>query len=296
MDLTTAFGRERPRLVRLATRVLHDHAEAEDVVQDAWLRTARSSAVVGDVPAWLTTVTTRLCLDRLRARPPLSRTDGWGPPDGAPTRAGDQTGSRDPAEDVELAEAVADALQVVLDLLTPEERVAFVLHDSFGFDFAAIGAVLDRSPVAARTLASRARGRVARLRAGAGEAPAGPRGRSDRAVVDAFLAAARGGELARLVELLAPDAVVVGDAAAVALGTPARISGAHRVSAIFDGAARAALPTTLDGRAGAAWFHRGAARVVFDFTVAAGLVERIEFRADADVLTRVRRRRSDDAP
>ena len=141
-----------------------------------------------------------------------------------------------------LADTVGVALQVVLDRLTPAERVAFVLHDSFGFDFATIAAMLDTTPAAARKLASRARAKVAQ--------PAPEDALADWEVVDAFLAAARGGDLDRLLDLLAPDVVVTGDAAAVAMGTPERIAGRQDVAAFFDGAAKAA----------AAGLRRGPAR------------------------------------
>ena len=150
MAQTAAFEAERPRLVRLAGRVLGDDAEAEDIVQQAWLRLQGTDQEIENLPGWLTTVTTRLCLDRLRARVPVPVEDDL---DTADTAAGDG----DPADAVALADTVGVALQVVLDRLTPAERVAFVLHDSFGFDFATIAAVLDTTPAAARKLASRSR-------------------------------------------------------------------------------------------------------------------------------------------
>lgn len=272
MDPTAVYERERPRLLRLAGRVLGDPAEAEDVVQVAWIRLNGTRADIENLPGWLTTVTTRLCLDRLRARTP-EPVEEIEPTDHA----------ADPADEVALAETVGVALQVVLDRLTPGERVAFVLHDSFAVDFATIASILDTTPVAARKLASRARTRVAQ--------PDAEEHRADRAVVDAFLAAARGGDFARLVELLDPDAVTVADAAATALGTPALVEGGRRVAEMFDGAAKAALPVWVGDRPGAAWVHRGEVRVAFDFTIVDGLVRRIDFRADPDVLARVTRRR-----
>ncbi|GAB3660708.1 sigma-70 family RNA polymerase sigma factor [Nocardioides korecus] len=268
-----AFEAERPRLVGLAARVLGDHAEAEDVVQQAWLRLHGTDAVVENLPAWLTTVTTRLCLDRLRARTPVpvAQVDpgGHGP---------------DPADDVVLADTVGLALHVVLDRLGPRERVAFVLHDSFGFAFPTIAELLDTTPAAARKLASRARAKVAQ--------PASEDRLADWEVVDAFMAAARDGDLRRLLELLAPDAVVGADAAALAAGTPGSLEGRDAVAAFFDGSARAALPVLVEGRPGSAWFHRGEARVVFDFTVTDGVVHAITFRADPTLLPHVVRRRA----
>ena len=272
MTPTAAFEAERPRLVRLAGRVLGDDAEAEDIVQQAWLRLQGTDQEIDNLPGWLTTVTTRLCLDRLRAKVPVPSEDEVE----VETRAGD------PAEQLALADTVGAALQVVLDRLTPAERVAFVLHDTFAFDFPTIATLLDTTPVAARKLASRARAKVAQ--------PASEDALADWAVVDAFLAAARGGDLARLLELLAPDAVVVGDAAAVAAGTPERIAGREAVAAFFDGAATTAAPVFVEDRPGAGWLDRGSVRVAFDFTVVDGQVARIAFRAEPAVLAGVRRR------
>jgi len=277
--LADAFEGERPRLVRVASRMLGDPVEAEDVVQTAWLR-LQGSETRDDIeclPAWLTTVTTRLCLDRLRQRVP----DPVDPDDGVSEVDESAT---DPADEVALADTVGIALQVVLDRLTPTERVAFVLHDSFGMDFPTIGEILGRTPAAARKLASRARGKVAQ--------PSLPDRSTDWVVVDAFLAAARGGDLGRLLELLAPDAVCAGDAAAIAQGTPELVEGRDAVAAMFDGAARSALPVLVGTRTGAAWYLKGEPKVVFDFTVVDGRVTRIDFRADPDVVASVTRRRA----
>ena len=283
MDRTEIFEAERPRLLGIATRVLGDHAEAEDVVQQAWLRldraVTRDGTDIENLPAWLTTVTTRLCLDRLRARTPVPVEDPhledavhepWSEP------------VTDPADDVALADTVGIALQAVIDRLSPRERVAFVLHDSFGSDFATIGAVLDTSPVAARKLASRARAKVAQ--------PAAEDSLADWEVVDAFMAAARGGDFERLLQLLAPDAVVGADEAAVLAGTPASIEGRDEVAAFFNGSAQAAMAVFVGDRPASAWFHRGAAAVVFDFEVADGRVRSITFRAEPAVLEQVVRR------
>ena len=272
MDQTESFEQERPRLRALAGRILGDHAEAEDVVQQAWLRLHGTETAVDNLPAWLTTVTTRLCLDRLKARTPV------------PTEEVEpQESSPDPVDDVVLADTVGIALQVVLDRLSPQERVAFVLHDTFGFEFPTIATLLDTTPVAARKLASRARAKVAQ--------PASEDQLADWEVVDAFLEAAREGQFARLVELLAPDAVISADEAAVLAGTPRRIEGRQEVATFFDGAARTAFPAYVEDRPGAAWIHRGEARVAFDFTVVDGLVHGITFRAEPDVLAGVVRRR-----
>ena len=248
VDQTDRFEAERPRLVRLAGRVLGDHAEAEDVVQQAWLRLHRTDVEIVDLPAWLTTVTTRLCLDRLRSRTPVPVGDI------EPERT-----VEDPADDVALAATVGVALHVVLDRLSPRERVAFVLHDSFGFDFPTIAAVLDATPATARKLASRARAKITQPR---------PEDRlADWEVVDAFMAAAKNGDFDRLLRLLAPDAAVTADDAAILVGTPRQITGRDDVAAFFNGSAQSALPVFVADRPGSAWFHLGAAKVVFDFTV-----------------------------
>jgi RNA polymerase sigma factor (sigma-70 family) len=275
VDQTAAFQAERPRLVRLAARILSDDAEAEDVVQQAWLRLHGADQDVANLPAWLTTVTTRLCLDRLRAKVPVPEEE---------VEVAERIG--DPADEIVLADTVGVALQAVLDRLAPGERVAFVLHDSFGFDFSTIAAMLDTTPVAARKLASRARAKVVQ--------PTPEDALADWEVVDAFLAAARGGDFTRLLGLLAPDVVVTGDPAAVVMGTPERITGQQEVAALFNGAAKAALPVFVEDRPGAAWVHRGEARVVFDFTVVDGVVRRIEFRAEPGVLAEVRSRKGEE--
>lgn len=271
VDQTDMFEAERPRLVGIASRVLGDHAEAQDVVQQAWLRLHATDAEIDSLPAWLTTVTTRLCLDRLRSRTPIPVDD---------VEPGETL--NDPADDVALADTVGLALQVVLDRLSPRERVAFVLHDSFGFEFPTIAALLDTTPAAARKLASRARAKVTQPH---------PEDRlADWEVVDAFMAAAKNGEFDRLLRLLAPDAAVTADDAAILVGTPRQIEGRDDVAAFFNGSARATLPVFVGDRPGSAWFHLGAARVVFDFTVSDGLVRAITFRAAPDVLARVVRR------
>lgn len=273
MTEAEAFEAERPRLVRLAARVLDDAAEAEDIVQQAWLRLQRNDQEIENLGSWLTTVTTRLCLDRLRAKVPVPMEEQ--------VEAASQVG--DPADGLALADTVGVALQLVLDRLSPAERVAFVLHDSFGFDFPTIASMLGTTPVAARKLASRARAKVVH--------PAPEDALADWEVVDAFLAASRSGEFGRLLELLAPDVVVIGDAAAVAIGTPTRLSGHHEVAQFFNGAAKAALPVFVEDRPGAGWFQHGVVRVVFDFHVVDGVVTGIEFRAEPTVLAVVRKRK-----
>ena len=282
MDRTDEFEAERPRLTSVAARVLGDHSEAEDVVQQAWLRLERTDAEIESLPAWLTTVTTRLCLDRLKARTPVV-TDDLTQHEAADEAFG-QPLPDDPADHVALADSVGAALQVVLERLSPSERVAFVLHDSFGFEFATIASVLDTTPAAARKLASRARAKVAQ--------PASEDALADWQVVDAFMAAAREGDFERLLAMLAPDATVRADDAAILVGTPARIDGRDDVARFFNGAAHAALAVYAGDRAASAWYDRGEAKVLFDFTLVEGRVGAITFRADPEVLETVVRRRA----
>ena len=268
MDSTAASEAERPRLIALASRMLGDGYEAQDVVQETWLRLDRTGQMIDNLPAWLTTVTSRRCLDRIKARIP------------EPAEPDDEA-VPDAVDDVVLAETVGAALQVVLDRLGPRERVAFVLHDTLGFDFELIGKVLYATPAAARKLASRARAKIAQ--------PTPEDALADWEVVDAFLAAARGGDLARLVTLLAPDVVIAVDETATEMGTPT-LHGRDAVAAFFNGAAKTAFPAYVEDRPGAAWIDRGVARVAFDFTVEEGVVRRIDFRADPGVLQLVTRR------
>jgi RNA polymerase sigma-70 factor (ECF subfamily) len=193
-DLATEFERHRPYMRAIALRMLGSADDADDAVQEAWLRLDRTGADdIGDVRAWLTTVTSRVCLDLLRTR--RTRAE-------LPTEIDlDEIlidAEASPENDAVLAESIGVALHVVMDQLNPAERVAFVLHDVFGFSFRQIGDVLDRSTDAAKMLASRARRRVRLV------APQTP-GRDDRALLDSFLAAARSGDLDRLIAMLAPD-------------------------------------------------------------------------------------------
>jgi RNA polymerase sigma factor (sigma-70 family) len=197
--LAERFERQRPRLRALAQRMLGSSSDADDVVQDVWLRV--SSAGDDDVEnfgGWLTTITSRVCLNVLRSRA-VRRESSFDQEGVAPLIETD-TASADPAGEAQLADAVGAALVLVLDRLSPAERVAFVLHDSFDVPFDQIADLLDRSPDAVRQLASRARRRV-RAAGADGDAGAGHR----RPIVDAFFAAARDGDFDRLVSLLSPD-------------------------------------------------------------------------------------------
>lgn len=254
------FEAERPRLTAVAQRLLGSRADAEDAVQETWVRLQRSGAAdeITNLGGWLTTVTSRVCLDVLRVRR------------ARPEVLTDETVRRVTAAEVgpeayaEAADSVGTALLVVLDALGPAERLAFVLHDVFAVPFDEIGPVIDRSPTAARQLASRARRRV---QGGGAERPdAGSRSRR-REVVDAFLAASKEGRFADLLAVLDPDAVVRADPAAAAMGSEAEIRGAEAIARVYEGRARAIAPALVDGLPGAVWRHRGEIKVVFVFEV-----------------------------
>ncbi|MCS7481067.1 sigma-70 family RNA polymerase sigma factor [Umezawaea endophytica] len=267
--LAARFEADRPRLRAVAHRMLGSTSEADDAVQEAWLRLDRSdTSEVGNLSGWLTTVVARVCLDVLRSR--KSRRE-------EPLPTEDPAGGVDPEHEALLADSVGVALLVVLDTLAPAERLAFVLHDLFGVSFVEIAPILGKSPAAARQLASRARRRVR----GTESAPDPHRG---RVVVDAFLAASREGDFAALLTLLDPDAVVRSDAAAAAAGSDAEVRGRDAVAAFFNGRAKHARSAFVDGLAGAAWAPGGTPRVVFDFVVSDGLVVAIDVLADPDLL------------
>lgn len=273
MDVTD-FDAERPRLTAIASRILGSGADADDVVQEAWLRSSRTDDV-DDPPAWLTTVVTRLCLDHLRKRRTRSEAEAE-----AEAQASADLALLDPEADALLAERVGGALQVVLETLAPAERAAFVLHDLFGYPFDDISIVLGRSGTAVRQLASRARRKVQ----GKPEPAAALAERAEgRRVVSAFITAARGGQLDTLLSLLAPDAVMRADLAGQQTGAEPVYDGAAAVAARFNGA-RGAVPVTIDGDAGAAWVLAGAVKVAFAFHIEGGVIREIELIADPDVL------------
>src|SRR5687768_11041755 len=224
VDLTERFNQTRPHLRAVAYRMLGSADDADDAVQETWLRALRSKTdadSIANVTGWLTTIIGRVCLDMKRAR--MSRPED--PTDTAdlePITAGIPAG---PEDEAVLAESVGLAMLVVLDKLSPAERVAFVLHDLFAVPFDAIAQVVDRSPVAAKKLASRARLRVH----GSATVPATDLVRQ-RQVVEAFLAASRAGDLDGLLAVLAPDVVRRADRAALRLGTPLHARGAHQVA------------------------------------------------------------------
>jgi len=279
--LAERFEAERPRLRGLAARMLGSGAAADDAVQEAWLRLARTRQQgdsIENLPGWLTTVVSRVCLDLLRSRA-AQRQDAW-------SEEADLVDTRPtPEEEAELADAVGQAMTVVLDTLAPAERLAYVLRDVFAVPFSEIAPILGRSEVATRQLASRARRRLQEPE------PRAELATADTAVVDAFMRASRDNDFAALLDLLDPEAEVTADAAALAMGGDAgHVVGGRAVAEFFAGRARAALPATLDGGAAAVWQLQGEIKVVFGFTVVDGRVREIELLADPAVLERAARR------
>ena len=229
--LAENFEANRPRLRNVAYRMLGSLSEAEDAVQEAWFRlSGADAAAIENLGGWLTTVVARISLDMLRAR--KVRHEETLDTDKESTKP---SKAPDPEQEAILAESVCLALMVVLQKLDPAERIAFVLHDMFGLPFQEIAPIVERTPDATRQLASRARRRVQ----GAPAAPDADLSRQ-RAVVEAFLNASRKGDLEGLLAVLDPEVEFRADAAAVRLGGPAELRGAHGVAAIFSGRAQAA--------------------------------------------------------
>ncbi len=253
------FETHRSHLRAVAYRMLGSVSEADDAVQEAWLRLSRSDVSdVENLGGWLTTVVSRVCLDTLRTR--TSRREEPLSPE-LPEPVAGRTDGTDPEYEALLADSVGPALLLVLDTLTPPERLAFVLHDIFAVPFDEIAAIIDRPPATTRQLASRARRRVR-----GATTPLDADASRQREVVSAFLAASRNGDFDALVALLDPDALLRADEAAVRMGSTAEERGAAAVARIFSGRASAAELALIDGVVGAAWAPGGKPRVVFAFT------------------------------
>ncbi len=273
--LAGRFEADRGHLRRVAYRMLGSASEAEDAVQEAWLRLSRSdTSAVGNLSGWLTTVVARVSLDMLRSR--KSRRE----------EALDQAGAEaladadDPEQDLAMADSLGVALLVVLETLPPPERVAFVLHDMFDLPFEEIAPIVGRSTDAARQLASRARRRVK-----GGSDRIEPSRERHRAVVEAYLRASRSGDLAALLAVLDPAVVLRADASAVPAGVALHARGAEivarRALAGFMPEAQLAL---VDGEAAIVVLRHGAPFRVLRFTVSGARVSGIEVLADADRL------------
>ncbi len=279
--LTARFEEQRPRLRAVAYRMLGSVADADDAVQEAWIRFHRTDTrEVENLGGWLTTVVARISLNVLRAR--QSRREDDLDAVRMPDPVVGPADALDPEQQALVADSVGVALLVVLETLTPAERLAFVLHDVFAVGFDEIAAMVDRSPAAARQLASRARRRVR------GAAPAPDSGvAAQREVVEAFFAAGHGGDFDRLVAVLDPDVVLRVDRGAAASVT---VRGADAVAGRarqFAHPQREVRPATINGTAGALILERGRPQSLMAFTVTGGRVAAIDVLADPERLERL---------
>jgi RNA polymerase sigma-70 factor (ECF subfamily) len=288
-DVAERFEALRPRLLRLAYSQLGSLAEAEDVVQEAWLRLSRVDAEgIEDLEAWLVTVVSRLALDALRsARMRRERYVGPWLPDPLVGAAGDDA---DPADRVTLDETVSHALLFVLERLSPAERTAFILHDVFGYSFDEVGDVVGRTPAAARQLASRARRHVVEQRPRQSGTP-----QEQRLAVEAFAAAASGGDLDALLAVLDPDVVMRSDGGGRVQAARKPLVGIDRVSRALVALARKfagrseAHFVDVNGLPGLLMVHREDGQVsVLAFTVDAGRITTIHLQRNPDKLGHVR--------
>jgi RNA polymerase sigma factor (sigma-70 family) len=275
--LADRFEEHRPRLRAVAYRMLGSLSDADDAVQDTWLRLSRAGAdEVANLGGWLTTVLARVCLNMLRSR---GRRREQSLDLGLPDPVVSPEGALQPDEQALLAEGVGLALLVVLDTLSPAERVAFVLHDLFDLPFEEIAPLVGRSPAAARQLASRARRRVR----GADPPAPGPDLARQRAVVDAFFRAARGGDLEGLVAVLHPEVVLRADFGARRPAAPRVVQGAEAVARQAQLAALPGAhlhPVLVNGAAGVVVTVNGRPFAVLGFVVAGGRIVEIDALAD----------------
>jgi RNA polymerase sigma factor (sigma-70 family) len=278
--LAERFEANRTHLRSVAYRMLGSMSDADDAVQETWLRLSRAdTSGVENLTAWLTTVVARVSLDMLRSR--TSRREeqfGEGVPE--PPASDDEHLYPDPEHEAVMADSVGLALLVVLDTLGPAERLAFVLHDMFAVPFEEIASILGRSPAAAKQLASRARRRV---QGAASDDDIETDVTRQRAVVDAFLAASRGGDFEALLALLDPNVVMRADSTVVKrprAQMKAEVRGARAVAGAFAGRAQGTQTVLIDGFVGAVWALGGRPLAVFDFRIAHGKIVSIELVGD----------------
>jgi RNA polymerase sigma factor (sigma-70 family) len=279
--LAERFEERRTRLKAVAYRMLGSLSEADDAVQESWLRLSRTDEDIDNLDAWLTTVVARVCLNTLRSRKSRHEEE-MGPR--VPEPIVDPEDGTEPEHEALLADSVGLALLVVLETLNPAERLAFVLHDVFAVPFDEIAPIIDRSPDAARQLASRARRRVrgAPVPDAALEA--------QREVVDAFLAAAREGDFARLVSVLDPDVVLHADLGPSTPGGRFELHGVEAVAKQARTYSRLGLvirPALVNGAAGVVTFRDGEPFSVGAFTVRGGRIVEIDFLADPERVRQV---------
>lgn len=279
--LAKQFEHNREHLRSVALRMLGSASEADDAVQEGWLRLSKSdTSEVANLGGWFTTVVARVCLDQLRTR--TSR--GEESLDAhAPDMPASAAHAPDPASEIELADSMSSALYIVLQTLAPAERVAFVLHDMFDVPFDDIAPIVGKTPAAARQLASRARRRVQGSDENDVSAPSGAKSRQ-REIVAAFLAASRSGDFDALLALLDPDVALRVDAAVLRFGVVSDTRGAQNVAKAFAGRAQGAKLALIDGVAGAVWSAGGKPRLAFQFTTELGAIVAIELVGDPEQL------------
>jgi RNA polymerase sigma factor (sigma-70 family) len=279
--LVGRFEEHRTYLRAVAYRMLGSVSEADDAVQETWLRLSRSdTSEVENLGGWLTTVLARVCLDMLRSRK-SRREESLGAR--VPEPIAGRADGADPEQEALLSDSVGLALLVVLETLTPAERLAFVLHDMFAVPFDEIAPIVGRSPDAARQLASRARRRVR-----GADTSYEPDHTRQREVVDAFLAAARDGDFDALVAVLDPDVVLRSDRAALPADAPREVRGAPAVARMaLVGRARAARPALVDGAVGVVVAPRGRLLMVLDFKIRDGKIVEIDAVADPERLNQL---------
>ncbi|HZU42471.1 MAG TPA: sigma-70 family RNA polymerase sigma factor [Terriglobales bacterium] len=273
--LAAQFEEQRGHLRAVAYRMLGSASEADDAVQETWLRLSRSdSKAIENLGGWLTTVVARVCLDVLRSRA-SRREETLDEPSAPPTPT---QHTRDPEQEAVLADSVGTALLIVLNRLTPAERIAFVLHDSFGVSFEEIGSIIGRSPAAARQLASRARRRVQGT-----DTTLSADVRQQREVVNRFLTALRAGDYEGLIAVLDPDVVVHADATAVRTGAAREVRGATtwaKGAVAFSRLAQFVQPMLVNGSVGLVFAPGGRLSRALTFTIGHGKIVSAEIIAD----------------
>jgi RNA polymerase sigma-70 factor (ECF subfamily) len=286
--LAKKFEENHAHLRSVAYRILGSQSEAEDAIQEAWLRLTKSdSQSIENLSGWLTTVVARVCLDVLRYR----KTRQEESLEEQHFNSSEDSESQTPEDDVLLAESIGPALLIVLETLAPAERVAFVLHDLFDLSFEEIAPVIGKSEMATRQLASRARRRIR------GAKETSEEERQKRAIVSAFLKASREGDFASLLQLLDPAVMLRADEVAVkvahankskgAPGFQSKMQGAQTIAELFKGKAAAASLALINGTVGSTWISGGKPRVAFAFNVTNGKITEIDIIMDPKDLSEI---------
>jgi RNA polymerase sigma-70 factor (ECF subfamily) len=278
-QLAERFEQRRTRMRAIASRILGSPGDADDAVQETWLRFSRAdTSAIDHLDSWLTTVVSRVCLNMLQTR----RSQPQPLPDSDLPETFADSAESNPEHEALLADSIGLALLIVLDTLPPAERVAFVLHDVFAVPFEQIAPIVDRTTPATRQLASRARRRVQDQ-----DATGEPNRLRQAQLVDAFLAATRNGDFNTLLALLDPEIVLRADDEAAKLGAIDEIHGAAEIATAFSQRARGARPALVNGEAGAVWIQAGQLRVIVTFTTSRDKITGINLIADPERLSTI---------